>query len=115
MQIRPATALLRLLLVGLLPNLGACPLFAPLDALNVQVAGIEPLTAGGVRMCTWVKLRVRRPNDFAVVCSGVALDLEVNGGLLASAVGDQQSTVPRFGARMLNVPTPVSAFSAARQ
>lgn len=115
MQIRPATALLRLLLVGLLLNLGACALFAPRDALNVQVAGIEPLTGEGLELRMLVKLRVQNPNDFALDYNGVALELEVNGRRLASGVSDQQGSVPRFGESVLQVPMTVSAFSAARQ
>ena len=115
MQIRPATALLRLLLAGLLLNLGACALFAPRDALNVQVAGIEPLTGEGLELRMLVKLRVQNPNDFALDYNGVALELEVNGRRLASGVSDQQGSVPRFGESVLQVPMTVSAFSAARQ
>jgi LEA14-like dessication related protein len=115
MQIRPATALLRLLLVGLLLNLGACALFAPRDALNVQVAGIEPLTGEGLELRMLVKLRVQNPNDFALDYNGVALELEVNGRRLASGVSDQQGSVPRFGESVLQVPMTVSALSAARQ
>lgn len=115
MQIRPATALLRLLLVGLLLNLSACALFTPRDALNVQVAGIEPLTGEGLELRMLVKLRVQNPNDFALDYNGVALELEVNGRRLASGVSDQQGSVPRFGESVLQVPMTVSAFSAARQ
>lgn len=115
MPIRPATAMFRLLLVGLLLSLSACALFTPRDALNVQVAGIDPLPGEGLELRMLVKLRVQNPNDIALDYNGVALELEVNGRRLASGVSDQQGSVPRFGESVLQVPVTVSALSAARQ
>ncbi|MDG6404005.1 LEA type 2 family protein, partial [Pseudomonas quasicaspiana] len=46
---------------------------------------------------------------------GVALDLDVNGRLLASGVSDQQGSIGRFSETVLVVPVSVSAFAALRQ
>ncbi|QVE19662.1 LEA type 2 family protein [Pseudomonas cichorii] len=47
--------------------------------------------------------------------NGVALDLEVNGKLLASGVSDQRGSIGRFSETVLVVPVSISAFSALRQ
>ncbi|WP_411969193.1 LEA type 2 family protein [Paucibacter sp. B2R-40] len=106
----------RALLAGLLPLfLSACATLASRDALNVTVAGVEPMQGEGLELRFLVKLRVQNPNDASVEFNGVALELELNGKTLASGVNDQAGTVPRFGETLLEVPLTVSAFAAVRQ
>ncbi|RMQ43334.1 Lipoprotein [Pseudomonas cichorii] len=107
---------LRSLLASLLIlTLSACALFTPRDPLNINVVGIEPLPGQGLEMRMAVKLRLQNPNETAIDYSGVALDLEVNGKLLASGVSDQQGSIGRFSEAVLVVPVSISAFSALRQ
>lgn len=108
--------LIRTLLVSLfLLGLSACALFPHNDPLNINVVGIEPLPGQGLEVRLAVKLRLQNPNDTAIDYSGVALDLDVNGKLLASGVSDQQGTIGRFSEAVLVVPVSVSAFAALRQ
>ncbi|SQF98670.1 lipoprotein [Paucimonas lemoignei] len=107
---------LRLFLSSLLIlTLSACALFPNRDPLNINVVGIEPLPGQGLEVRMAVKLRLQNPNETAIEYTGVALDLDVNGKLLASGVSDQQGTIGRFSEGVLVVPVSVSAFAALRQ
>lgn len=109
---RPLRALLASLLVM---TLSACALFPNRDPLNINVVGIEPLPGQGLEVRMAVKLRLQNPNETAIDYTGVALELDVNGKLLASGVSDQQGTIGRFSEGVLVVPVSVSAFAALRQ
>ncbi|HAB63933.1 MAG TPA: water stress/hypersensitive response domain-containing protein [Pseudomonas sp.] len=116
MPLRSAVPVVRLLSVCLLAlTLTACAAFFDHDPLNVQVAGIQPLSGEGLELRMAVKLRVQNPNDRPLDYDGVALELEINGRNLASGVSDASGTIPRFGETVLSVPMTISAFSAARQ
>lgn len=108
--------LIRTLLVSfLLLTLGACALLPNRDPLNINVVGIESLPGQGLEVRLAVKLRLQNPNETAIEYNGVALDLDVNGRLLASGVSDQQGSIGRFSETVLVVPVSVSAFAALRQ
>ncbi|WP_321963315.1 LEA type 2 family protein [Paraburkholderia sp. J7] len=94
--------------------LGACAGLGK-DALQVSVAGLEPLQGEGMEVRFNVKLRIQNPNDAPVEFSGVSLQLDLNGQSFASGVSDQSGVVPRFGETVLVVPLTVPAFSAVRQ
>lgn len=99
----------------LLMALSACALLPNRGPLNINVVGIEPLPGQGLEVRMAVKLRLQNPNETAIEYSGVALDLDVNGKLLASGVSDQQGSIGRFSEAVLVVPVSVSAFAALRQ
>lgn len=110
------SCLIRTLLVSfLLLTLGACALLPNRDPLNINVVGIESLPGQGLEVRLAVKLRLQNPNETAIEYNGVALDLDVNGRLLASGVSDQQGSIGRFSETVLVVPVSVSAFAALRQ
>lgn len=112
MSLRPTRLLLASLL---LLTLSACALLPNRDPLNINVVGIEPLPGQGLEVRLAVKLRLQNPNETAIEYNGVALDLDVNGKLLASGVSDQQGSIGRFSEAVLVVPVSVSAFAALRQ
>jgi LEA14-like dessication related protein len=112
MPLRP----IRLLLTSLLIlALSACALFPNRDPLNINVVGIEPLQGQDLEIRFAVKLRLQNPNDTDIQYDGVALNLDVNGKLLASGVSDQKGTIGRFSEGVVTVPVTVSAFAALRQ
>ncbi|GFM84702.1 lipoprotein [Pseudomonas cichorii] len=111
----PSRTLRSLLASLLILTLSGCALFAGRDPVNINVVGIEPLPGQGLEMRMAVKLRLQNPNETAIDYNGVALDLEVNGKLLASGVSDQQGSIGRFSETVLVVPVSISAFSALRQ
>ncbi|WP_268796672.1 LEA type 2 family protein [Pseudomonas huanghezhanensis] len=108
--------LIRTLLASLLiVVLSACALFPNRDPLNINVVGIEPLQGQGLEIRFAVKLRLQNPNENDIQYNGVALNLDVNGKLLASGVSDQSGTIGRFSEGIITVPVTVSAFAALRQ
>lgn len=109
--------LLRTLLAGLtmVLALSACALFPNRDPLNINVVGIDPLPGQDLEIRFAVKLRLQNPNDTDIQYDGVALNLDVNGRVLASGVSDQKGTIGRFSEGVLTVPVTVSAFAALRQ
>uniref|UniRef100_A0A7C2BFW1 Water stress and hypersensitive response domain-containing protein n=1 Tax=Pseudomonas graminis TaxID=158627 RepID=A0A7C2BFW1_9PSED len=113
MPLRP----IRTLLAGLtmVLALSACTLFPNRDPLNINVVGIDPLPGQDLEIRFAVKLRLQNPNDTDIQYDGVALNLDVNGRLLASGVSDQKGTIGRFSEGVLTVPVTVSAFAALRQ
>ncbi|MBP0944662.1 LEA type 2 family protein [Pseudomonas alliivorans] len=107
---------MRMVLSGLLIlALSACTLLPNRDPLTISVAGIDPLPGQGLELRMAVKLRVQNPNETAIDYSGVALDLDVNGRLLASGVSNQHGSIGSFSEAVLVVPVSVSAFAAFRQ
>ncbi|MEE4686096.1 LEA type 2 family protein [Pseudomonas alliivorans] len=107
---------MRMVLSGLLIlALSACTLLPNRDPLTISVAGIDPLPGQGLELRMAVKLRVQNPNETAINYSGVALDLDVNGRLLASGVSNQHGSIGSFSEAVLVVPVSVSAFAALRQ
>ena len=113
MPLRP----IRTLLAGLtlVLALSACALFPSRDPLNINVVGIDPLPGQDLEIRFAVKLRLQNPNDTDIQYDGVALNLDVNGRLLATGVSDQKGTIGRFSEGVLTVPVTVSAFAALRQ
>lgn len=109
--------LIRTLLAGLtmVLALSACALFPNRDPLNINVVGIDPLPGQDLEIRFAVKLRLQNPNDTDIQYDGVALNLDVNGRLLAYGVSDQKGTIGRFSEGVLTVPVTVSAFAALRQ
>ena len=112
MPLRPVRTLLTALL---LVAVSACALLPNHDPLNINVVGIEPLPGQDLEIRFAVKLRLQNPNDVDIVYDGVALNLDVNGRLLASGVSNQTGTIARFSEGVLTVPVTVSAFAALRQ
>jgi LEA14-like dessication related protein len=109
--------LIRTVLAGLMMTLAlsACALFPNRDPLNINVVGIDPLPGQDLEIRFAVKLRLQNPNDTDIQYDGVALNLDVNGHLLASGVSAQKGTIGRFSEGVLTVPVTVSAFAALRQ
>jgi LEA14-like dessication related protein len=109
--------LIRTVLAGLMMTLAlsACALFPNRDPLNINVVGIDPLPGQDLEIRFAVKLRLQNPNDTDIQYDGVALNLDVNGHLLASGVSAQKGMIGRFSEGVLTVPVTVSAFAALRQ
>ena len=107
---------MRLVLSGLLMlALSACTLLPNRDPLTISVVGIAPLPGQGLELRMAVKLRLQNPNETAIDYSGVALDLDVNGRLLASGVSNPHGSIGSFSEAVLVGPVSVSAFAALRQ
>jgi hypothetical protein len=96
-------------------GLAGCASLSERDALQVTVAGIEPLPGEGLELRMLVELRVQNPNDAALDYDGAYVRLDVQGKTFATGVTDQSGTVPRFGEAVIKVPVTVSMLRLARQ
>jgi LEA14-like dessication related protein len=96
-------------------SLAGCTGLQNADALQVTVAGIEPLEGEGLELRMLVKLRVQNPNDAAVNYDGVYVRLDVQDKTFATGVADAHGSVPRFGETVIGVPVTVSMLRLARQ
>jgi LEA14-like dessication related protein len=95
--------------------LTACAATTPLDALQVNVVGVEQLPGEGLELRMAVKLRIQNPNNTPLTFDGVALNLELRGHDFANGVSSHAGTIPRFGETVLVVPVSVSATAVVRQ
>lgn len=104
-----------LLLALVATGLPACASLQARDAMQVTVAGIEPLQGEGLELRMMVALRVQNPNDAPLDYDGVYVKLDVQGKTFATGVTDVGGTVPRFGEAVIEVPVTVSMLRMARQ
>ena len=104
-----------LLLVLATLTLCACSTLSHQDALQVTVAGIEPLQGEGLELRMLVKLRVQNPNDAPVDYSGFYVKLDVQDRTFATGVSDASGSVARFSESVISVPVTVSVLRMARQ
>jgi LEA14-like dessication related protein len=95
--------------------LSACAATTPLDALQVNVVGVDQLPGEGLELRMAVKLRIQNPNNTPLTFDGVALNLELRGHDFANGVSNHAGTIPRFGETVLVVPVSVSATAVVRQ
>ncbi len=108
------SALLVLLVFGVLLN-GGCATFRDREALQVIIAGVEPLQGEGLELRMLVKLRIQNPNDLPLDFDGVSVLMDVQGKRFATGVSDAGGSVPRFGETIVDVPVSISVFGIARQ
>lgn len=103
------------LLLCLALGLGGCASLLPVEPVQFQVVGLEPLPGEGLEARFALALRVQNPNSRAIDYQGIAVDLQVNGQPLASGVSDQQGRIAGFAEQVIRVPVSISAFSLLRQ
>lgn len=108
------SALLALLAFGVLLH-GGCATLQGREAIQVIIAGIEPLQGEGLELRMLVKLRIQNPNDLPIDFNGVSVQMDVQGKRFATGVSDLGGSVPRFGETIVDVPMSISVFGIARQ
>ncbi|MDZ7599686.1 MAG: LEA type 2 family protein [Desulfobacterales bacterium] len=108
------SALLVMLVFGVLLN-GGCATLQDREAIQVIIAGVEPLQGEGLELRMLVKLRIQNPNDFPLDFNGVSVLMDVQGKRFATGVSDAGGSVPRFGETIVDVPVSISVFGIARQ
>ena len=60
-------------------------------------------------------LRIRNPNDFDLLVTGIDFTLNLNGNRLARGLGNTDITVPRLSDAVVSVQTSTSTFDVVRQ
>lgn len=82
---------------------------------DVLVSNITPLDATAFEQRLQVDLRIRNPNDFDLVITGIDFTLNVNGKRLARGLGNKEFTIPRLSDAVVSVQTSTSTFDIVRQ
>ena len=109
-MIRQWTGILFLLLFS-----GCASWFIKGEPPDVLVTNITPLDATAFEQRLQVDLRIRNPNDFDLVVTGIDFKLNVNGNRLARGLGNKELTIPRLSDAVVSVQTSTSTFDIIRQ
>ena len=109
-MIRQWTGILFLLLFS-----GCASWFIKGEPPDVLVTNITPLDATAFEQRLQVDLRIRNPNDFDLVVTGIDFKLNVNGTRLARGLGNKELTIPRLSDAVVSVQTSTSTFDIIRQ
>ena len=94
---------------------GCATWFHESEPPDVLVTNITPLDATAFEQRLQVDLRIRNPNDFDLVVTGIDFTLNVNGERLARGLGNKELTVPRLSDAVISVQTSTSTFDLIRQ
>ena len=82
---------------------------------EVLVANITPLEGTAFEHRLQVDLRIRNPNDFDLLVTGIDFTLNLNGKRLARGLGNTAITIPRLSDAVVSVQTSTSTFDVVRQ
>lgn len=110
---RPCFLLLLLFISGLAA--GCASWYTKGEPPEVLVTNVTPLESTPFEQRLQVDLRIRNPNDFDLLVTGIDFKLNVNGKRLARGLGSKQLTVPRLGDAELSVQTSTSTLDVIRQ
>jgi LEA14-like dessication related protein len=94
---------------------GCASWFIKSEPPDVLVTNITPLDATPFEQRLQVDLRIRNPNDFDLVVTGIDFTLNVNGKRLARGLGNKEFTIPRLSDAVVPVQTSTSTFDIVRQ
>ena len=82
---------------------------------EVLVTNVTPLEATAFEQRLQVDLRIRNPNDFDLLVTGIDFTLSLNGKRLARGLGSKDITVPRLSDAIVSVQTSTSTFDVVGQ
>ncbi|MEO8047854.1 MAG: LEA type 2 family protein [Nitrospirota bacterium] len=83
---------------------------------EVLVTNVTPLEGTAFEQRLQVDLRIRNPNDFNLLATGIDFTLNnLNGKRLARGLGNTAITIPRLSDTVVSVQTSTSTFDVVRQ
>jgi LEA14-like dessication related protein len=85
------------------------------EAIQVIIAGVEPLQSEELELRMLVKLRIPNPNDLPLDFNGVSVQMDVQGKRFGTGVSEVSGSVPRFSEIIIDVPVSISLFGIARR
>ena len=94
---------------------GCASWFVKGEPPEVLVTNIMPLEGTAFEQRLQVDLRIRNPNDFDLLLTGIDFTLNLNGKRLARGLGNTAITVPRLSDAVVSVQTSTSTFDVVRQ
>jgi hypothetical protein len=87
----------------------------PRHSGRVLVTNVTPLEGTAFEQRLQVDLRIRNPNDFDLLATGIDFTLNLNGKRLARGLGNTAITVPQLSDTVVSVQTSTSTFDVVRQ
>jgi len=94
---------------------GCASWFTKGEPPEVLVTNIIPLDATAFEQRLQVDLRIRNPNDYDLVVTGIDFKLNLNGKRLARGLGNTELAIPRLSDAVISVQTSTSTFDLIRQ
>jgi LEA14-like dessication related protein len=94
---------------------GCASWFVQGEPPEVLVTNITPSEGTAFEQRLQVDLRIRNPNDFDLLLTGIDFTLNLNGKRLASGLGNTTITVPRLSDAVVSVQTSTSTLDVVRQ
>ena len=82
---------------------------------EVLVTNVTPLESHAFEQRLRVDLRIRNPNDFDLLVTGIDFSLDLNGHRLARGLGNKELIVPRLSDSISSVETSTSTLQVVRQ
>jgi LEA14-like dessication related protein len=107
-----ASSLTCILLVAMV---GCASWFVKGESPEVLVTNVTPLEGTAFEQRLQVDLRIRNPNDFDLLVTGIDFILNLNGKRLARGLGTTAITIPRLSEAVVSVQTSTSTFDVVRQ
>ncbi|RPH80868.1 MAG: hypothetical protein EHM80_04060 [Nitrospiraceae bacterium] len=107
-----ASSLACILLVAMV---GCASWFLKGEPPEVLVTNVTPLEGTAFEQRLQVDLRIRNPNDFDLLATGIDFTLNLNGKRLARGLGNTAITVTRLSEALVSVQTSTSTFDVVRQ
>ena len=99
----------------LIATSGCASWFMKGEPAEVLVANVTPLESTTFEQRLQVDLRIRNPNDFDLLVTGIDFTLTLNGKRLARGLGNTGITVPRLSDAVVSVQTSTSTIDVVHQ
>jgi LEA14-like dessication related protein len=99
----------------LVTTAGCASWFMKGEPPEVFVTNVMPLEATAFEQRVQVDLRIRNPNDFDLLVTGIDFTLNLNGTRLARGLSNKDITIPRLSDVIVSVQTSTSTFDLVRQ
>lgn len=110
---RTRTLILTILLLTGTP--GCVSWFSKGETPEVLITNVTPLDSTPFEQRLKVNLRIRNPNDYDLLVTGLDFRLALNGKRLARGLGNKEFTVPRLGDGLVAIETSTSMLDVVRQ
>lgn len=85
------------------------------EAPEILVTNVTPLESNAFEQRLQVDLRIRNPNDFDLLVTGIDFRLDLNGHRLARGLGNKELVVPRLSDSVTSIKTSTSTLQVVRQ
>jgi LEA14-like dessication related protein len=104
-----------LAIILVITMVGCASWFIKGEPPEILVTNVTPLESTPFEQRLKVDLRVRNPNEYDLLVTGLDFRLDLNGKRLARGLGNKEFTVPRLSDAVVSVETSTSTLDVVRQ